>query len=336
MNVLKRKTLLFAAAMMSLSAASTVAFACSAHDVTKAAISTPVNATIDPMTTAAHSDAEHVQLGDLAIKGFWARAMLPGQPVAGGFLSVTNEGATDDRLVSASSPKAGRMELHEMAMKEEVMVMREVAGGIAIAAGTTVELAPGGLHIMFMDVKEQFKVGDLVPVTLTFEKAGTVELIMPVMARDAGGDSAAHDHSKMHGAKTDHAQIDMSSMPDAEQIAHIMMGQFNTPENPLTVEPVVISGDHAIGSWSQDGKGGRALLRKADGKWTIHLCTGDAVKQAENLEKMGVPADDAIALAAALTDAEAKLGADKIAVFDSFEGTMMIEGEGHGQHKHGG
>ena len=153
--------------------------ACEMHDA-KASISTPA---VDTITTASMVMAEPVLAGDLTVEGYWVKAMLPGQPVAGGFLKLTNKGTTDDKLISASSPKSARMELHEMAMKGDVMEMREIAGGIAIPAGGTVELAPGGLHVMFFDVAEAFKDGDMVPVTLTFEKAGTVELMVPVMAK---------------------------------------------------------------------------------------------------------------------------------------------------------
>ena len=127
--------------------------------------------------------AEPVIAGDLTIEGYWVKAMLPGQPVAGGFLKLTNKGDADDKLISATSPKSARVELHEMLMKGDVMEMRAIEGGIAIPAGATVELAPGGLHVMFFDVTETFKDGDMVAVTLTFEKAGTVELLVPVMAK---------------------------------------------------------------------------------------------------------------------------------------------------------
>ena len=156
------------------------AFACEMHDA-KAQISTPL---VDVIKTAATQMvmAEPVVLGDLTIESYWARAMLPNQPVAGGFLSVTNKGA-DDRLISVSSKRAARIELHEMLMKDNVMEMREVAGGILVPAGSTLELAPGGLHLMFFDIAEPFKDGETVPVTLTFEKAGIVELMLPVMAK---------------------------------------------------------------------------------------------------------------------------------------------------------
>jgi periplasmic copper chaperone A len=155
------------------------AVSCEMHDA-KAQISAPA---IDLIKTASMTMAEPVVRGDLTIDGYWIMAMLPGQPVAGGFLKVTNKGTADDKLISAASPKSGRVELHEMAMKGDVMEMRALEGGIAIPAGATVELAPGGLHVMFFDVAGIFSQGDMVPVTLTFEKAGAVDLMLPVMAK---------------------------------------------------------------------------------------------------------------------------------------------------------
>ena len=120
------------------------------------------------------------KVGDLELTAGFTRAMLPGQPVGGGFVTIKNAGATDDVLIAAESPASGRVELHEMAMVNDVMTMRQLKGGIPVPAGTTVELKPGGLHMMFMDVKEPFVEGAQVSVKLTFEKAGTVELVLPV------------------------------------------------------------------------------------------------------------------------------------------------------------
>jgi periplasmic copper chaperone A len=130
-------------------------------------------------------EVEPVKLGDLTLEAYFVRAMLPGQPVAGGFVTITNSGGTDDKLIAASSDAAGRMELHDMVMDGDVMKMREVEGGIVVAAGTTVELKPGGLHLMFMDVPETLAAGDTVAVDLVFEKAGKVELVVPVIAKAA-------------------------------------------------------------------------------------------------------------------------------------------------------
>ena len=126
--------------------------------------------------------AASATLGDIAISGGFVRAMLPNQPVGGGYFTVHNAATAPDRLVKIATPLAGSSEVHEMTMQGEVMKMRALPEGIAIPAGGTVVLKPGGLHLMFMAVKAPFKAGGTVPVTLTFEKAGKVEVALPVLA----------------------------------------------------------------------------------------------------------------------------------------------------------
>ncbi len=123
---------------------------------------------------------ETVSAGELELTAGFTKAMLPGQPVGGGFITITNNGGEDDKLVSATSAQAGEVQLHEMAMEGDVMKMRQLTDGIAIPAGETVELKPGGLHLMFFKVSEPFKEGETVKVTLTFEKAGAVDVALPV------------------------------------------------------------------------------------------------------------------------------------------------------------
>jgi uncharacterized protein YcnI/copper(I)-binding protein len=125
---------------------------------------------------------ETATLGDLEVSGAFAKAMLPGQPVGGGFLTVKNNGKTDDKLVAVSSPAAGDVQMHEMVMQDNVMKMRELKHGIAVPAGGTVKLAPGGLHLMFQKVKSPFKQGESVPATLTFEKAGKIDVTLKVLS----------------------------------------------------------------------------------------------------------------------------------------------------------
>jgi copper(I)-binding protein len=139
-----------------------------------------------------------VAVGDLEIRWIWTRAMLPGQPVGGGYFAVTNKGRSADRLLSVSTPVAGRAEIHSMAMKDNVMVMRPVEGGLEIPPGGTIELKPGHFHLMFMDVKKPFHEGDTIPVTLEFEHAGKVDIMMPVEAASAKGMHGQMDHMKMN------------------------------------------------------------------------------------------------------------------------------------------
>ena len=102
----------------------------------------------------------------------WARATAPGAKVAGGYMLIRNQGAAD-RLVSASSPASAKVELHVHVNEGGVMKMREVPGYDVPAKGSF-ELKPGGAHLMFLDIKQPFKEGEKLPVTLKFEKAGEV------------------------------------------------------------------------------------------------------------------------------------------------------------------
>lgn len=124
--------------------------------------------------------AATVSQAQVKIEQAWARPTVPGQQGGGGFLSITS--ASPDRLVSGSTPLAERFELHTMAMKGDVMEMRQV-DAIELPPGKTVELKPGGLHVMFIGLKQPLALGSKVPVTLKFEKAGDVKVEFDVMSR---------------------------------------------------------------------------------------------------------------------------------------------------------
>lgn len=111
-----------------------------------------------------------------------------GAKIAGGYLKITNTGKSPDRLVSAISAGADRVEIHEMSMTDGVMKMRPLADGLTIKPGETVELKPGGLHMMFMDIKQPLKQGDKLKATLTFEKAGKLDVSFDVNAMGATGE----------------------------------------------------------------------------------------------------------------------------------------------------
>ncbi|MFC3074128.1 copper chaperone PCu(A)C [Shinella pollutisoli] len=141
--------------------------------------------------------AQDYSAGSLDIHRPVSRATLPGQPVGGGFLTVTNKGTEADRLVSIAAPSVSDdVQLHEMAVADGVMTMRPLKDGIEIPAGATVELKPGGLHVMFMAIKQPFKEGEAIPATLTFEKAGAVDVEFKVEAMKpaaAGHGEAGHE-----------------------------------------------------------------------------------------------------------------------------------------------
>lgn len=125
----------------------------------------------------------------------WARPTVPGQAAGGGFLRIIG-GAGPDRLVGARADVAGRVELHTMTMDGNVMRMRQV-DAIEVPARQTVELKPGGLHVMFMDLKAPLQTGSRFPLTLRFEKAGEVQVEVQVQVAPPAGAAAGGGH---HGA----------------------------------------------------------------------------------------------------------------------------------------
>ena len=136
---------------------------------------------------AAH--AHDFKAGAITIGHPHARATAAGQPTGGGFMKLINGGG-NDKLLSVSAEVSKTVELHEMKMEGDVMRMRQV-DGIELQAGKTVELKPGGYHVMFIGLKAPLKAGDKFPVKLKFEKAGEVTVEVKVEAPGA-------DHSMKH------------------------------------------------------------------------------------------------------------------------------------------
>jgi periplasmic copper chaperone A len=140
--------------------------------------------------SAAGSDT--FKVGEITVATPWTRATPGGAKVAGGYLNITNSGTGTDKLVGGVTDIAGRVEIHEMAMNGGVMKMRPLNEGLEVKAGQTVELKPGGYHVMFLDLKRQLKQGETVKATLQFEKAGKVDVTFKVGS--VGGASAPHSH----------------------------------------------------------------------------------------------------------------------------------------------
>lgn len=132
------------------------------------------------MAEAAPAATGHATVGPLVIDAAWTRATPPGADVAGGYMTITNTGTAPDRLLGGSVPFAHAVQVHEMTVENGMMKMGEIPGGLAIAPGETVTLAPGGYHLMFMGLSEAPAAGGTVPVTLRFEAAGEVTLDLPV------------------------------------------------------------------------------------------------------------------------------------------------------------
>ena len=127
------------------------------------------------------------------VKDAWVRTSVPGQKATGAYMKLTAKDGAN--LVAASSPVAGVTEVHEMKMEGDVMKMKAVAGGVVLPAGKTVELKPGGYHLMLMDLKAALPKDSTIPLTLVFKDAKGVEsrleLKLPVAAAPM---AAAHKH----------------------------------------------------------------------------------------------------------------------------------------------
>lgn len=135
--------------------------------------------------------------GDLSITDAFTRAMLPGARSGGAYLSIENKGAVPDRLIGASTAAAQLAQVHEMKMDGDMMKMGEVPGGLEIPAGGSVTLAPGGFHIMLMGIGTPFTEGECLELTLTFEKAGDVPVVVSVGGTAADGAMEGMEHEGM-------------------------------------------------------------------------------------------------------------------------------------------
>lgn len=133
------------------------------------------------------------------VEDAWVRGTVAAQKASGAFMRLTP--SANARLVAAQSPVAGVVEIHEMAMENDVMRMRKIPG-LDLVAGRATELKPGGYHVMLLDLKQPLKGGDQVPITLVFEDATqqrfTQEIKAPVTALGAGNAPAPMSHG--HGA----------------------------------------------------------------------------------------------------------------------------------------
>lgn len=131
--------------------------------------------------------AHDYRTGDIAVGHPWTRATAPGAPTAAGYMTLRNEGSVPDRLLSASSPMARVVELHETSVADGIMRMRPLPSGVVIPPGDTIRLEPGGLHAMLVGPTASFVRGTRIPLTLRFERSGEVAVELAVEAPGARG-----------------------------------------------------------------------------------------------------------------------------------------------------
>ena len=145
------------------------------------------------------ADQEHHH--GLMISDAWSRVTTPTAKVGGGYVTIANHGSYDDRLIAVRSDHSGKAEIHTMTMKDDVMIMRPLDDGLVIAAGSVVQLAPGGEHLMFMQLNQPHVVDEPFDVTLVFERAGEKVVRFEVL-------SMRNSMDRMDKTKKDHAHGD--------------------------------------------------------------------------------------------------------------------------------
>jgi copper(I)-binding protein len=145
---------------------------------------------------AAPALAQEFKSGDITIEKPWARATPKGAAVGAGYLTIHNNGATPEKFTGGTAD-FGELQVHEMSMADGVMKMRQVEGGLTIPPHGAVTLAPGGYHLMFVNLKSPLVKGQPVKATLDFEHAGNIEVTFDV--REVG--AAAPKGNAMGGMK---------------------------------------------------------------------------------------------------------------------------------------
>lgn len=172
------------------------------HDLKAPAARLKIAGAVATADAAKATDAK-ASAGPLSVEGAWARATAEGAKVGAGYVTIRNSGSAADTLVSVETPSAGRGEVHDMTMEDGVMRMRRL-DGLEIPAGGSVELKPGGKHLMFMNLKERLVEGGSVPLTLKFKSGATISLDLPVKPLGAGSSGHGHGDDKGSNAHDAH------------------------------------------------------------------------------------------------------------------------------------
>ncbi|KSV75971.1 hypothetical protein N185_16115 [Sinorhizobium sp. GW3] len=157
----------------------------------------PVFALAIACLTTISASAQIYTQGELEITSAWSRATPMVAPVAGGYVTITNRGKTPDTFLGGSSPVASKVEIHRSTIQNGVASMRPLSAGVTINPGETVEFAPGGTHLMFIQPTKIFKDGEKVEATLLFERAGEIKVefaIQPLGARGPAQNENHQDH----------------------------------------------------------------------------------------------------------------------------------------------
>ncbi len=167
------------------------------------------------ITAGAVAALSHAAESSLELSDSWVRPTLGAGRTTAAYVTITNAGTSADRLIAAEVPNATAVEIHTAGMSDGVMRMRRVEG-VDIASGGTIQLAPGGLHIMVIGLTEPITIGDQVELTLVFEKAGTKS----VTANATLTPPASADHSEMEEMNSDGDETSGMDMQDNMHQGH--------------------------------------------------------------------------------------------------------------------
>src|ERR1700752_1391877 len=158
---------------------------------------------------------------EIAILQAWSRATPNGAMVAAGYLTIDNRGNNADTLMSASTPHAAKAEIHEMIEVGGVMKMRPVWEGMTIPPNGKLVLAPGGSHLMFMELKAPFADGDQIPVLLDFERAGQIGISVEVGGIGARAPQPGIGPKEAPGSKVSGAEPFFTHIHDSRLMANV-------------------------------------------------------------------------------------------------------------------
>lgn len=158
-----------------------------------------------PVTSPAAAAGDY-DLGSIHISQPWSRATPKGAASGAGYMTLTNKGATPERVSCVSDDASAQCQIHSMTMEGGVMKMRPVDGGLEIKPGESVTLKPGGYHMMFLSLKHPLEQGQTIKVTLKFDHAGTIDLDYPVLAIGAPAPGASASGSMMQDGGAMHMQ----------------------------------------------------------------------------------------------------------------------------------
>ena len=223
---------------------------------------------------------------DLDVISAWSRATPKGAQVASGYLTIVNRGAAADRLLSASTKIADKVEIHQMAVQDGVMTMRPLQDGLAIAPGDTVSLAPGADHLMLIGLHAPLQEGDRIAVSLAFEKAGVIDVAFDVEAIGARGprlrvaDAAAQTASAAPAAATPSpapgffthicgtkVMANVTVSPRHADSVMVEVQLMDAEEKPLTAKALGV----AISNPSHQPLANARAERIADDRWRVRM-----------------------------------------------------------------